>query len=343
MRLTDVFENQLLDKPTPSVHTLALKYKTSVAHVQDQLNKGIEVELEHTSDLNVAKEIALDHLNERLDYYDALATIDEEMSDLEEVYPGQSSGKLKAYVKRVYGGKINCPKAISVQNDPDASQFYKRRAAWYRNLHCKGRKTIREDDDGAALTIFDIDDTLFKTDANIKVINPDGSHKLLSTDEYNNYHLKDGEKFNYDEFKDSQLFYDTSKPIENIWKTATNTLNNIGKRPGSRVVIVTARSDLDDKDLFLDTFRKHGLDMNKVHVYRAGNINSGDSASKKKIVIRNLLKTGDYTEVRLFDDHQGNLVAFLELSEEFPNIIFKAFPVGPEGKIGNPVILINQQ
>lgn len=341
MRLTDVFENQILDKPTPSVHTLALKYKTSVAHVQDQLNKGIEVELEHTSDPAVAEEIALDHLNERLDYYDALATIDEE--DLEEVYPGQSSGKLKAYVKRVYGGKINCPKAISVQNDPDASAFYKRRAAWYRNLHCKGRKTIREDDVGAALTIFDIDDTLFKTDANIKVRSADGDTKPLSKEEFNNYILGPGEEFDYGEFKDSKLFYDTSKPIENIWKTATNTLNNVGKRPGSRVVIVTARKDLDDKDLFLDTFRKHGLDMSKVHVYRAGNINSGSSASDKKIVIRNLLKSGDYTETRLFDDHEGNLAAFLELSEEFPNVTFKAFPVGPEGKIGKPIILINQQ
>jgi len=343
MRFLDVFENKVLDKPTPSVHTLAVKYKTSVVDVQKQLEKGIEVELEHTSDPLVAKEIALDHLNERIDYYDALAAIDEEIADLEEVYPGQSSGKLKAYVKRVYGGEINCPKAISVQNDPDASQFYKRRAAWYRNLHCKGRKTIREDEVGAALTIFDIDDTLFKTHANIKVKSADGETKILSSKEYNNYILGPGEKFDYDEFKDSQLFYDTSKPIENIWKTATNTLNNIGKRPGSRVVIVTARGDLDDKNLFLDTFEKHGMDMSKVHVYRAGNIDTGDSASKKKIVIRNLLKSGDYTEVRLFDDHKDNLVAFLELSSEFPDIIFKAFPVGPNGIIGKPITLINQQ
>ena len=106
------------------------------------------------------------------------------------------------------------------------------------------------------------------------------------------------------------------------------------------MVIVTARGDLDDKDLFLDTFKQHGLDMNKVHVYRAGNIKNGNSADKKKIVIRNLLESGNYTEVRLFDDHQENLAEFLKLSEEFPGVIFKAFPVGKTGNIAQPIVTV---
>lgn len=261
--------------------------------------------------------------------------------EIDEVYPGQSSGKLKNWIANHYGGKITCAKASKVKNDPNAGNFYKKRASWYRSLHCKGRKQIREDDpfDSATLTIFDIDDTLFKTDASVHVKNKNGEKRKLSTQEYNKHTLSNDESYDFSEFKDAKRFNATSVPIENIWKTALTTLDNIEKQPGSRVVIVTARPDLDDKDLFLDTFRKHGLDMDKIHVYRAGNIMHGNSGDKKKIVIRNLLHSGQYTEVRLFDDHEDNLAAFLELSIEFPGVVFKAFPVGKSGEISQPIVI----
>jgi len=41
-----------------------------------QLKKGIKVEMEHTTDKNIAREIATDHLWEDLDYYDKLAKIE---------------------------------------------------------------------------------------------------------------------------------------------------------------------------------------------------------------------------------------------------------------------------
>jgi len=192
---------------------------------------------------------------------------------------------------------------------------------------------------GSALTIWDIDDTLFRTTAKVLVKKKHGPPIELTGAEFNSYALKPGEEFDFRQFDDARLFYATSTPIENLWKTAQNTLDNIGKRPGSRMVIVTARRDLDDKDLFLDTFRKHGMDMSKVHVYRAGNLSFGSSAANKKVIIRNLLQDGNYTETRLFDDHPDNLCAFLELKHEFPNITFKAFPVGHSGRIGNPIIV----
>ena len=43
-----------------------------------QLEKGIDVEMEHTDDPEIAKEIALDHLTELPDYYDRLETIEED-------------------------------------------------------------------------------------------------------------------------------------------------------------------------------------------------------------------------------------------------------------------------
>ena len=44
-----------------------------------QLAKGIRVEMEHTNDSKIAREIAMDHLKEDPNYYDKLATIEEEI------------------------------------------------------------------------------------------------------------------------------------------------------------------------------------------------------------------------------------------------------------------------
>ena len=40
------------------------------------LEKGIKVEMEHTDDRSVAREIAMDHLSEDPKYYDKLETIE---------------------------------------------------------------------------------------------------------------------------------------------------------------------------------------------------------------------------------------------------------------------------
>jgi hypothetical protein len=66
-------DNRLLDKKTSTPDELAKKYDVPKMDVLKQLDKGIKVELEHTGKQSVAREIALDHLGERLDYYEKLA------------------------------------------------------------------------------------------------------------------------------------------------------------------------------------------------------------------------------------------------------------------------------
>ena len=65
-------ENKLLDKPTPTIQDIAKKFNKSTEYILDQLRAGIRVEREHTDQFEVAMEIALDHLNERPDYYEML-------------------------------------------------------------------------------------------------------------------------------------------------------------------------------------------------------------------------------------------------------------------------------
>ncbi len=88
-------DSKLLNKKTLTVGELAEKYKTSLLAVEQQLKKGIKVEMEHTKKLSVAKEIALDHLAEDLFYYEKLAKIEKtnegqfRSKDVEEFKPSK--------------------------------------------------------------------------------------------------------------------------------------------------------------------------------------------------------------------------------------------------------------
>ena len=71
MRLNE-FKEELPSVKTLTVGAIAHKHNVTVKSIRQQLTKGIKIELEHTTDPKVAKEIALDHLAEFPDYYDRL-------------------------------------------------------------------------------------------------------------------------------------------------------------------------------------------------------------------------------------------------------------------------------
>ena len=60
MKLQEFIDNPTLDKPTKSPQEIAMKHGVDVDEVIKRLQKGIDVEKEHTSDVRVAREIALD-------------------------------------------------------------------------------------------------------------------------------------------------------------------------------------------------------------------------------------------------------------------------------------------
>jgi hypothetical protein len=55
-----------------SLQDIADKFKVSVDKIKSQLQKGVKIESEHTSDKEKAREIAMDHITEFPDYYDRL-------------------------------------------------------------------------------------------------------------------------------------------------------------------------------------------------------------------------------------------------------------------------------
>ena len=185
---------------------------------------------------------------------------------------------------------------------------------------------------GRGLTIFDIDETLFHTKAKINVKKDGKIVASLTNVEYNNYILKPGEKFDYGQFKSAKVFAKTSTPIAKMINKAKLIIKNAVKA-GSKVIVVTARGDMDDKKLFVDTFKAQGLDMKNVYIERAGNIGLDDAAKNKEVVFKKYLDTGDYKRIRLFDDAVDNLYALLSLQDQYPDVTFEAYRVKRDGSI----------
>ena len=185
---------------------------------------------------------------------------------------------------------------------------------------------------GKGLTIFDIDETMFKTKAKVHVIKDGKVIKKLDNQEFNNYKLKRGEEFDFGEFKSAKIFNETSTPIARMINKVKSIFRN-ATRSGSKVIIVTARPNFDDKELFLDTFRAQGIDIDNIYVERAGNLGKGPAADNKVVIFKKYLDTGEYKRIRLFDDAMSNLRAFLNLRKEYKDVSFEAFLARHNGSI----------
>ena len=178
------------------------------------------------------------------------------------------------------------------------------------------------------LVIFDIDDTLVHTQTRVHVIRDGRTVRSLNSHDFTHYKLQPGESFDFGDFEDAREFFTNAKPIIPLMNQLKHDIAT-----GNKVVMVTARSDFNDRELFLDTFRKYGVDMSRVHVYRAGNIKQKiQTEEKKKIIIRHLLDQAPYTKAIMYDDAKPNLDSFVELKKEYPSTKFYAWHVSPEGE-----------
>ena len=194
------------------------------------------------------------------------------------------------------------------------------------------RKRFKEFVGTGTLTIFDIDETLFHTKATVKVMKGGRLVRELDNQEFNTYQRKDGEEFDFGNFRNAEYFRKTSTPVVRMVEKA-KAIVKAKKNPHSRAIIVTARADFDDREMFLQTFRDHGIPIDKMHVERSGNLGLSSPAEAKKVVFRKYLNTKNYIKTRLYDDAMSNLKAFLELQSEYPGVTFEAWFVNPDGSV----------
>lgn len=172
------------------------------------------------------------------------------------------------------------------------------------------------------LTIVDIDDCLFYTAAKVAVVDDRSGQVIakLNSAQYARYRLNEGERFDYKEFRESKIFAEFSSPVEKMMNTSRVILELIRNKPRSQMILLTARSDFDDRDLFLDTFKRFQFDVSLTHVYRAGNLSSkAPTYENKRQVLRSLIELhrangGEIDSIRFFDDGEKNLQAIYDES-----------------------------
>lgn len=184
------------------------------------------------------------------------------------------------------------------------------------------------------ISFFDIDETIFHTYALINVMKNEQIIKKLTNKEFNTYKLQDGESFDFSEFRDSSVFYNTSEPINNVIKLVKRYIDNI--KGNDRVIFLTAREDFKDKNKFLETFRKYGINIDHPNVYveRSGNLKFIEKVHQRKnFIVRKYLKTKLYTDVKMYDDSHNNLSNFMMLQKSFPKCNFNAIQVIGNGKL----------
>ena len=77
-----------------TIKDLIKKYKISKDEMYNKVVDGIKEEMEHTNEVSIAKEIAMDHLSQDLNYYDKLKKV--EKGEFKEATTSSSSGSYES-------------------------------------------------------------------------------------------------------------------------------------------------------------------------------------------------------------------------------------------------------
>ena len=83
-----------------TVEDIATKLGLDVDEVEEAIAKGAKVEMEHTSDIDVARSIASDHVLEFFDYYIALAEMEKELKSKVKKNVPSAKSKFPAKAKK---------------------------------------------------------------------------------------------------------------------------------------------------------------------------------------------------------------------------------------------------
>jgi FMN phosphatase YigB (HAD superfamily) len=159
---------------------------------------------------------------------------------------------------------------------------------------------------GKKLRIFDFDDTLVKTTSHIYVTHADGKESKLTPGEYAVYTPKQGDQFDFKDFKQ------VSAPKE--IKHTTDLLRKFVRAEGERtVIILTARAEYKPvKDYLAD------IGIPKVYVVALADARPESKAKW----IEDRIKEG-YDDVFFMDDSHKNIDAVKKLKTKYPKVKFK--------------------
>ena len=144
--------------------------------------------------------------------------------------------------------------------------------------------------------VFDFDDTLATTDAMVIV-----GEQEMTPQEYNAYILKDGEHFDFSQFKNPER-------IANAIPMELMSLAQTLQAEGHPLFILTARNNCvsDAIAAFLET---HGITCKAVHCVGSDTANI---AKEKRTVLLSIIE--NYDTVYFYDDDEKNVSLASEIS-----------------------------
>lgn len=188
---------------------------------------------------------------------------------------------------------------------------------------------------GGCLIAVDLDDTLLKTTAKISVRYRDGREELMSTEQYaklkNIPHEPD-----FKEFSDPHKFVTESTVLPKnmeIFAALQDAVKEKMEEDGSRIIILTARSDFVSKEQVIYYLSNIGVDVDRVHFERAGNISKGCTGSNKRKIVESYLGNNEFSSFILIDDSLSNLEKVFDISEDRPDVSFHTFVAKGDGNI----------
>lgn len=152
------------------------------------------------------------------------------------------------------------------------------------------------------LIIFDLDDTLVRTDAKIKILKKGSSEviKELTPQEFNKFKTKKHHLLNFEDFDSIELLRQ-GRIIHDIFEILKKAYEE--KTP---VAILTARSS---SELVRDFFLQNGIDIHPELVIAVNDPQfefEGTIPERKSKAIKKLIDLG-FKDLTFFDDHDENL------------------------------------
>lgn len=143
--------------------------------------------------------------------------------------------------------------------------------------------------------IFDFDNTLVYSESSTRVIDANGrTIKKFYDDSYNQYALKDGEQFNFDDFNNPDKLKNVR--FTKYW----NFLKYLYER-NENIFILTARKD---KQILIDFFNRFNMYLNIICINSSNDYSSNNI--KKRTAIERLKESG-YSGFVYYDDCVENI------------------------------------
>lgn len=161
------------------------------------------------------------------------------------------------------------------------------------------------------LLVFDLDDTLIHSKANV-VVKRGNKTMVLTPQDFNSYTWKEGDMVDYSQFRSDEIL--DSAELTKYWRTLEREY-----RKGTHICILTARGD---QDMVWRFFKRKGIEIKNELVIAVEDPKfglSGTVAQKKREAIESLVDLGYRTFV-FFDDSQENLDYAKSLENEFSRL-----------------------